>query len=95
MEEDINDFLIKARDKYRIKYYKNFITVWYYIISSGFAKCIDCVENEQVYGSDTEYMIGGYAETRSGFCTIHHDIHIDTMHYDEDYCDFCEMKVGK
>ena len=56
-------------------------------------KCMDCEENERVYGPNTEYQIGEYAHYKNGLCTVHHLIHLDVGHYDEDYCDFCEEEV--
>jgi hypothetical protein len=58
-------------------------------------KCIDCVENKRVYGSDTEYMIDEYAEHKNGLCYLHNQIHIDVAHRNESYCDFCEMKIER
>lgn len=56
-------------------------------------KCIDCAENERLYGENTEYMIGEYANHKNGLCDLHNEIHVDVAHYNESYCDFCEMEV--
>ena len=56
-------------------------------------RCIDCLENERVYGVDCDYITGENADHKNGLCYLHNETHVDVAHGDESYCLFCEMEL--
>jgi hypothetical protein len=63
------------------------------IMFNTLERCIDCLENERVYGKDCDYITGENADHKNGLCELHNVIHCDVAHYNESYCDFCEMDL--